>query len=185
MGWNIHLIDDFLPKEVFDNIYKNIDTLSFPDQFLHEQENGGKPKHVWFSSEISPNDDFIKIVRENVKKKFRQEVKRISTAAWTLANSQEPCPHVDREEFPGEKHLMIYLKGTEEINSGTGFYIAKDEKSAKGTPNQYDLNTHIGFKENRAVLFTAKDCCHSPLLWNSQSMGRYAALVWFESVDII
>ena len=172
MGWNIHIIDDFLPKDVFNNIYKNIDRISFTPMYVKK----GEAEHIFFSSVISYDDDFIKIVRENVRKKFRQEMKRISMAAWTLTNARKPHPHSDREEFPGERHLMIYVKGTEEINSGTGFYLEKDEKN-------YDLNTHIGFKENRAVLFTAEDCWHSPLLWDSQSMGRYAALVWFESVD--
>jgi len=103
-------------------------------------------------------------------------MKRINLAAWTLTNARTPAPHSDQEQFPEERHLIIYIKGDQEINSGTGFYI---ENKNKG----YDLNTHIGFKKNRAVLFAAKNCMHSPLLWNSTSMGRYACLVWFESVD--
>ena len=172
MSWNIHIIDDFLPEDIFNDVCKNLDNLSFGPMYVKQ----GDANHIFFSCTILPDDDFIKIVKENVIKKFRQEMKRINLAAWTLTNAQEPAPHFDIEKFPGERHLMIYIKGDQEVNSGTGFYIENDKKV-------YDLNTHIGFKKNRAVLFAARNCMHSPLLWNSSSTGRYACLVWFESVD--
>lgn len=176
MSWNIHIIDDFLPKDIFNNIYENIGKLSFSPMYIKNNKGEDKDAHIFFSHAIHSDDNFITTIKENVRKKFRQEMKRINLAAWTLTNAQEPAPHFDIEKFPGERHLMIYIKGDQEVNSGTGFYIENKDKG-------HDLNTHIGFKKNRAVLFSAKNCMHSPLLWNSTSMGRYACLVWFESVD--
>jgi len=47
------------------------------------------------------------------------------------------------------------------LNAGTGFYKPID----KG----FDLNTAIGCYPNRAVLFNASDCFHSPLLYTAKN----------------
>ena len=58
---------------------------------------------------------------------------------------EEATPHDDSED---DLNCLVYLKGNEIINSGTGFYDKKE--------NQYVLNRHIGFKENRAIIFDSK-----------------------------
>jgi len=69
-------------------------------------------------------------------------------------------PHQDHADF----NCLIYLLGNPLINNGTGFYIDQGEEQI--------LNSHVGFKENRALFFDAK-IYHSPLQFAGNSTPRY------------
>ena len=177
MGLNLQICDNFLPQDTFDQIYQNIETFSFSAFDIVQKKDYGATDHVFYSSKIDPKDPLVSIIDSCLRKNFKCGIKRIAnTCAWTMVSTREPTPHSDVELFKGEKHLLIYIKAKRDINCGTGFYITEKDNLI--------LNTHIGFLENRAVLFDAKDCWHSPLLWNSDSLRRYSAIVWFEPEDL-
>ena len=69
-------------------------------------------------------------------------------------------PHQDNVDF----NCLIYLLGNPLINNGTGFYIEQEGNQV--------LNSHVGFKENRAIFFDAK-IYHSPLQFAGNSTPRY------------
>ena len=50
-------------------------------------------------------------------------------------------------------------------NNGTGFYDKISE-------DKYELNTHVGFKENRAIVFDSK-IYHTSLQFNEGTGTRY------------
>ena len=54
--------------------------------------------------------------------------------------------------------------GDKLINNGTGFYEKLND--------EYQLHTHIGFKENRAIFFDSTKW-HSPLQFAGNSTPRY------------
>ena len=71
-------------------------------------------------------------------------------------------------------HLIIYLSGDPKLNCGTGFYNVVGEST-------FDLNTAIGFFPNRAVIFDAETCWHSPLLYTAEGNApRFSIIIWFE-----
>ena len=76
-----------------------------------------------------------------------------------------PIPHND----PTLYNCLIYLIGDKVVANGTGFY----EKKKFDDGEDYDLHTHIGFKENRAVFFDAK-IWHSPMQFAEPASPRYA-----------
>ena len=66
------------------------------------------------------------------------------------------------------------MDGDSKLNAGTGFYNLINGKTL-------DLNTAVGFYPNRAVIFNAADCYHSPLLYSAEgSLPRFSIIVWFE-----
>ena len=56
------------------------------------------------------------------------------------------------------------------LNSGTGFYEKQND--------EYVLNRHIGFKENRAIIFDSK-IFHASLQFNEGCKPRYVMANFF------
>ena len=75
-----------------------------------------------------------------------------------MVPKMEPFPHVDLDDGSGHTNqLVLYIDGNTEMNKGTGFYVQDSETNI-------NLNTHIGFHKNRAILFKS-GMYHSPLLF--------------------
>ena len=109
---------------------------------------------------------------------FGIKIKNLNLAAFTCVNTKKATPHTDKLVFPNEKHLIIYLNGDPKLNAGTGFYNFIDG-------NTFDLNTAVGFFPNRAVIFNADGCLHSPLLYTAEgNLPRFSIIIWFEPVLI-
>ena len=174
--WNIQIVDNFLPKDIFHNVCTNIQTIEFGRHHITygvDDDVVIQPgmAHIFFSRPISHDDDFIRIVRESLKKKCKTDIKKVTNAAWILVNTKDPLPHVNQMFRPKETHMLIYLtsseeKDSEKINSGTGFYL-------ENSNGDQILNSHIGFRENRAIIFDSK-IYHTSLQFNKDSSGvRY------------
>jgi|13_taG_2_1085334.scaffolds.fasta_scaffold113286_2 hypothetical protein len=177
MNLDIQIKDNFLSKELFDKLKVYSTTLDYGNDLYAADTNNNTTEHAFFSNVIDEKDNLLKQIEKDIIKHFKIGIKRVNKAAFTLANTKEACPHIDIDEFPNEKHLMIYLSGDSKLNSGTGFY------SYEQFPKKriYDLNTAIGCYPNRAVLFRSKDCIHSPLLYTGDSTSpRFAIIIWFE-----
>jgi len=69
-------------------------------------------------------------------------------------------------------NCLIYIKGRELMNSGTAFYDYNEEE------NKYVLRTHVGFKENRALIFDSK-IYHSTTQFKEDSGSRYVMTNFF------
>jgi len=164
MSINITTIDNFLPKEEFNKIYNNI-------PFLEWTSSGNYIEgidHIWYSNGPLSSADFS-IFETALGKKFNKKIISCKLNSWTWVNTKEPIPHIDYVKNECEYQLLVYIRSDEGINAGTGFY----RKNKEG----FEIDVHVGFKENRAILFKSKDCLHSPLLWNSKSpIGRYSAI---------
>ena len=70
-------------------------------------------------------------------------------------------PHCDDSY---KLNCLVYLKGQPLLNSGTGFYDKIGDN--------YELNSHIGFRENRAIIFDST-IYHTSLQFNKDSGVRY------------
>jgi len=67
-------------------------------------------------------------------------------------------------------NCLIYLKGRNLMNSGTGFYDKEEDN--------YHLRTHVGFKENRGIIFDSK-IYHSTTQFEKDSGSRYVMANFF------
>ena len=66
------------------------------------------------------------------------------------------------------------LKGPEAVDNGTVFF--------NGTLDNFVLDTIVGFRENRSVLFPS-DMVHSPHLSNTPKLMRYTASLFITDYD--
>ena len=93
-------------------------------------------------------------MKVNVKNYFNKEIINFNLINYSLVTKMaEPLPHNDLKENVNYQ-ILIYLKGEDALTNGTGFYIKKE--------NNYILNTHVGFMENRAIFFKT-DVFHARL----------------------
>jgi len=80
----------------------------------------------------------------------------------------EPTVHRDYDEEKTSHQVIIYIKGNTDLHKGTGFYI----KSGDGL----ELNTHVGFVENRAVFWDSK-AYHSPLNFTAEDKSKRFSII--------
>ena len=173
MNLELQVQDDFLPEELFYKLKQYSVTLDYSSKNI-QQERGDYKKHVFLSNPIYEDDNLIKDLEKSIIKHFRLKIKNLHLAAFTCVNTKKATPHTDKLKFPEEKHLIIYLDGDPKLNAGTGFY-------EKIKDNAFELNTAVGFFPNRALIFNAAECYHSPLLYTAEgNLPRFSIIVWFQ-----
>ena len=169
MNLELKIKDNFLPKELFEKLATYSVTLEYSSKNIDSHYG-----NVLLSNVIHSDDNLIKDLEKSIIKHFNIKIKNLNFAAFSCVNIKKAIPHTDTEVFPNEKHLIIYLNGDPKLNTGTGFYNLINGKTL-------DLNTAVGFYPNRAVIFNAADCYHSPLLYSAEgSLPRFSIIVWFE-----
>ena len=173
MKLELQVQDNFLPEELFLKLAKYSTNLDYSSKNI-VQGSGEYEEHVFLSNKIYKDDDLLKDLEKSIIKHFKVKIKNLHLAAFTCVNTKKATPHNDAQMFPGEKHLIIYLSGDSKLNCGTGFYNVVSESA-------FDLNTAVGFFPNRAVIFDAETCWHSPLLYTAEGNApRFSIIIWFE-----
>ena len=182
MNLELQVIDNFLPEELFKKLADYSITLDYSSKAIVRSAKDYNT-HIFLSNRIQEDDNLIKELEKSIKKHFRIKIKNFHLAAFTCVNTKEATPHTDGLEFPNEKHLIIYLHGDSKLNAGTGFYKLLSSKNNVG---QFDLNTAVGFYPNRALIFNAAGCFHSPLLYSAEgNLPRFSIIIWFEPENIV
>jgi len=166
--------DNFLKDNYFQDLHKSIIFKNFNPIENIKLKTG---RHVWYQDRL--NDENLKILLKNtIEKTFKVKIKKfVNGPNYTMVlNIKEPVVHADgldstySENF--NTQFIYYVNGNTELTNGTGFYTKKE--------NDYVLTTHIGFVENRAVLFKNK-VMHSPLKFlSNDNMPRYSIISFLE-----
>ena len=157
-GFHIIIKDNFFEKELFEKLKIHISNYQFVAQ--HHALTNSNYNHVWFSYPTEKDiENIIKNKCENIfNKKFR-----VNFCSYTLLASVDPLPHIDLNDNC-DHQIIIYIKGNTNLHKGTGFYLNNE------------LNTHIGFNENRAVLWHS-NTKHSPLNWASDDKSKRYSII--------
>jgi hypothetical protein len=165
-NFEISIKDNFFDNILYEKILNHLKTVNWLSDYNVLKLKTG---HLWFSSPL--NDPDIKnYITEKIKDYFNKEIISFRLINYTLVTKlQNPVPHNDASETVNYQ-LLIYLKGDEKLHNGIGFYIEKE--------NNFILNTHIGFKENRAIFFKS-GTTHSPLTWQEDSSKRFSIICQF------
>ena len=156
-AYDIMIKDNFLDEELFNNLHSRVGTFMYAAK-INLLTNG---KHPWFSAYVS--EDIQEIVKNKCEKIWNKKFK-VTMSAFTLLATVEPLPHCDLKDDCSHQ-IIIYIKGNTNLHKGTGFYMKKK------------LNTHIGFNENRAILWRS-NACHSPLNWASDDKSPRYSLIF-------
>jgi hypothetical protein len=166
-SFDIVIKDNFLKENDFKKINNNISNLSFtPNNYLGEESSDNL---AWFSSKTPI--EFLEIIKNEVFNQFNKKIKNFILANYTLLSNPKPLVHKDDGNNVNWQ-LLLYIKGDSSITNGTGFYVKKNNET-------FELNTHIGFKENRAIFFKAGNW-HSPLQWSGEYSKRYSFISFLE-----
>ena len=168
-GFDIKIKDKFLSKDDFDVVYNTAQSLRFKANSLGYDNGVKKDKHVWFTVDAPENVQNILI--KSVSKYFDIEIKKLTVCQYTFVfKSKHTQVHNDTDK-DNNFQTIIYVKGKDDIHSGTGFYIEKN--------GRHILNTHIGFMQNRLVSWTP-NVYHAPLSFTDEFNPRISLITQYK-----
>ena len=161
-GFDIIVKDNFLEKNHLNKIHKDLSTLIWTgdDHNLYNDDDSKKTSHVWFTAPVS---DFIQNIVHRKCETILNKKLKLRFCSYTLLASVEPLPHCDLSD-ECDFQIIIYIKGNTNLHKGTGFYLNNE------------LNTHIGFNENRAIIWHA-NTWHTPMNWSADDKSKRYSII--------
>ena len=163
--------DNFFSKDMLDKIKVDLTHQKFTNRFTEHTDS--IYQKIYFHSKLTEDHPVVLEVKKILKEKFELTYLNIDSQYFLSTKHEEATPHRD---VGHEYNCLIYLKGDFILNSGTGFYDY-DEIN-----NQYSLNTHVGFKENRAIIFDSR-IYHSSLQFNEGGKTRYCLANFINRIE--
>jgi hypothetical protein len=172
---NIYVQDNFFDSKFIQTLQKELVTLDF--KYRYNDENyfsDGDPtsqsvyNRNYHHVELTQDAPVVQELAKQLKTHFNFSSIKYMESFYFLSFPNTPAiPHQDHADF----NCLIYLLGNPLMNNGTGFYIDQGGEKI--------LNSHVGFKENRALFFDSK-IYHSPLQFAGNSSPRYVMANFIE-----
>jgi hypothetical protein len=147
----IYVLDNFLENHFFEflkNFSKSSEVKYSPKYFAGVSEKTDKNTYG-FRQNIYLDDKICIYIKNRCLEKFKYKILELSECGLDKRKLTQFKPHTD--EKGGIMNLYLQIEGQTKLNHGIGFY----------TDNNLDI--HVGFKENRAVLFNS-NIYHTPLV---------------------
>jgi len=157
--FDIIIKDNFLDDKLFNDLHKKISHFNFYPELTVLGPDKEK-KHSWFAASVSK--EIKEIIKNKCEKILRKKFK-VTVCTYTLLAIAKPLAHRDLSK-DCQYQIIIYIKGNTNLNKGTGFYFNNE------------LNTHIGFNENRAILWRS-NAYHTPLNWSSDDKSKRYSII--------
>jgi hypothetical protein len=170
----IKILDNFFEEKDLKAIQDFALTKAFyTPRFFENTKEKNKKNHYgsrWnLDNDLKLKNLFIK----QAELKFKIKIKEIDDdSGIDQRNLDHFKPHIDTPD--GVINIMIMLKGIAAVTNGTVFYFKNG--------NNLDLDTHVGFRENRAILFPS-DHYHSQHASNIPNMIRYSATLFIKDYE--
>ena len=174
----IYIQDNFFEKNIFKEIKNKINTYSYsPPPLKRIKDYGGC---YWFEHNLPRGCDVQKVVIKTLQEKMNlsvdEDFKSDDTdvveceSKFIMPNAQDGArPHVD----PCQLQCLVFIKGEEIIKNGTLFF----DDAQVGKDKKFNINTHVGFKENRGIVFSSNNL-HAPAQFSGGSW-RYCLANFF------
>ena len=159
--------DNFFKKKIYDEILLDISRLKFQNRStMVKQESVNIYQKIYFSVPLNNNHFAVQETKKIIEKNLNAKISLWESNYFLSTKHTTPTPHFDISDI----NCLIYLKGNELLNSGTGFY--------KKDKDEFVANLHAGFKENRAIIFDSK-IYHCSLQFNEDTASRYVMANFF------
>jgi len=155
--------DNFFTEKILKEINKDLLKFKFKNRSIDEGDS--IYQKIYFQVPLDKEYFAVKEVI-TILNKNNIKVDHAFSNYFLSTKHEKATPHCDATDV----NCLIYLKGNHLINSGTGFYDKINDK--------YELNTHVGFKENRAIIFDSK-IFHCSLQFNENTNSRYVMANFF------
>lgn len=150
--------DNFFTKKMLNKIKIDLKYQKFTNRFT--EKNNSVNQKIYFNVNLTQDHPVVLETKKILKEKFNLSCSSINSHYFLSTKHKEATPHRDLSEC----NCLIYLQGNPLLNSGTGFYDKINDT--------YHLNSHIGFKENRAIIFDST-IHHASLQFNEGGGTRY------------
>ena len=160
--FDIAIKDNFIEKELYESIYNKIPFYIYTKDYLYD--NDPSKTHLFYGQPVEKNIGIF--LREKCETVFNKKFKENFTA-YTMVARTTPMVHRDLSNDCTHQ-VIVYIKGDESLHRGTGFYIKND--------NNLELNTHIGFKQNRAIFWESSNY-HSPLIFKDDNQSKRFSII--------
>ena len=168
----IKILDNFFKKEDLKMVQDfALNKAFYTPKFFDGAELKNKMTHYGNRFELARNMDLFKLFKTQAENKFKIKINKLSTASGIdLRNLDHFKPHTDHRT-PAKINILIMISGPTAVTNGTVFY--------EGDENSCELDTHVGFRENRAILFPS-DKIHSQHASKVPNLKRYTATLFIE-----
>jgi hypothetical protein len=147
----INIIDNFLDEKDFNDLKefsKSKNVKYYPKYFDGAKEKIDATTYGLRYSFLI-DSQLGQCLKKQCLKKFKYKIVEARECGIDKRKLTMFKPHTD--ELISKMNLYLQIEGGTKLNHGLGFYTNNN------------LDTHIGFKENRAVLFDS-NILHSPLV---------------------
>jgi len=166
----IKIIDNFLDKkhlELFQHfaLYKAFYTPKFFDNAPEKT----KEYHYGNRYYLEDKPELLKIFKEQSESKFKIKINKLNfNSGIDQRNLDHFKPHIDT--LSGVANILFMVSGQTAVTNGTVFYT------------DLELDIHVGFKENRAVMFPSNKY-HSQHASKIPNLRRYTATLFIEDYE--
>ena len=164
----IKIINDFFDNETYQKVMYHIKTnIYFTPRYFEGSVEKIKENYYGDRFDLISDKNLLETFISQSEKKFNFKIKNIkSDSGIDLRNLNRFEPHVDGAKL----NVLIMLDGPIGVTSGTVFY----------TDNELDI--HIGFRPNRAILFPSH-YYHSPHKCELKGVKRYTASLFITDYE--
>ena len=143
------------------------------DNFFEDTTEKNKQNHYGNRWKLKHDLNLKKLFIKQAELKFKIKINKINEdSGIDQRNLDHFKPHEDAGS--GVINILIMLSGPAAVTNGTVFY--------HGTADDCSLDTHIGFRENRAVLFPSAKI-HSQHASTVPNLKRYTATLFVEDYE--
>ena len=159
----LQVVDNFFTKKMHEKI------KIFCKQGLHFAPSFTENKS-YFGLRSNMKTDLSKHFIDIAKYKFKINITKVhKESGIDIRDLNNFIPHVDPHS---SLNLFVMIQGDKAANNGIVFY---DEK---------EIDMHIGFRENRAVLFSS-NVLHSPNIYPKKNIKRITSTLFITEYNFI
>ena len=166
--------------KIVDNFFNEKDLISIQDFALTKayytpkyfDNTTEKNKKNFYGNRwsFSNDEDLKKLFIKQAELKFKLKINSIKESGIDQRNLDHFKPHVDNAKV----NILIMLKGPTSVSNGTVFY--------HGVLHDCVLDIHVGFKENRSILFPS-NWVHSQHASNVPNLKRYTSTLFIDNYE--
>jgi len=169
----IKIIDDFFNKEDLKKVQDfALNKAFYTPRYFDNTVEKNKKNYYGDRWKFKHEPELLKLFKKQSELKFKIKIKKIKDdSGIDRRNLDHFIPHTDPDVL---RNILIMISGPTAVTNGTVFY--------HGTLNNFDLDIHVGFRENRAIMFPSNHI-HSPHASNVPNLKRYTSTLFIEDYE--
>ena len=170
----IKIIDNFFNQNDFELVQKfALHEAYYTPKFFDEALEKSKEFHYGSRFELRHKPKLLDLFKDQAELKFGIKIKIIDDGSGIdLRNLDHFKPHEDTKA--GVMNILVMISGPTAVTNGTVFYY--------GEGNHCELDIHVGFRENRAVMFPSNKI-HSQHASVVPNLKRFTATLFIKDYE--